>query len=67
MNVFLMTLLTASSEVGGVRLELLVGNLKEVINLNVLQDVLKDILPHCSSNLNSSDDCHSVGGGIAPR
>ena len=47
MNVFLMTLLTASSEVGGVHLELLVGNLKEVINLNVLQDVLKDILPRC--------------------
>ena len=67
MNVFLMTLLTAGSEVGGVHLELLVGNLKELINLNVLQDVLKDILPRCPSNLNSSNTCHSVGGGFAPH
>ena len=62
----LMTLLTASSEIGGVHLELLVDSFREVINPSVSQDVLKGILQRSPLNLNSSNDCHSVGCGIAP-
>ena len=55
MNVSLMTSLTASTDIRGVRLELLVDNLGEVISPGVPQDDLEDILPRCSSNLISSD------------
>ena len=73
-------LFTASSEIGGLRLKFLVDSLREVINLSSApQDVLKGVLPRCSSNfssynnhavprnINSSNNCHSVSGGIAPR
>ena len=75
----MMTSLSASSEIGGVRLELLVDSLREVINLSAPQDVLKGVFPRCSSNIsssnnhavprniNSSNNCHSVSGGFAPR
>ena len=50
-----MTSLTASSEIGGVRLGLLVDSLREVTDPSAPQDVLEGILPCCPSNLNSSD------------
>ena len=59
--------LTASSEIGGVCQELLVGSLREAINPDVLVDVLEGVLLPCPSNLNSSKDYHSVGDRVAPR
>ena len=62
-SISLRTPLTESSEIGGVRLKLPV----EVKRPSVPQDVLEDMLLFCSSTLNSSDSCHSVGGALTPR
>ena len=49
-----MTLLTASSKIGGNASRTFVD--REVISPSVPHDVLEGVLPRCSSNLNSSDD-----------
>ena len=62
-----MTSLTASSEIGGVRLELLVGSLGEALNLDDLVEALKGVLLRCPSNLKPFVNRHGEGDDVAPR